>query len=397
MSFICTSPEGQEAIRLASSYADLADLSLAEKMRSIFNPDVVSAALTQVALRRKAVTKLGPIAEELFFTSPGLEQATRWEVAQWKAQRLIAMGAKTVDDLCCGIGIDALAFVHAGLQVRAYERDEMTAEIAQANLGRYGVEVICADVTDHLSQIEKHIEQGSAIYIDPARRHGGRRTWRLSEISPSWSFVQQIIDMADIWAIKLGPGMRYDEIPPACEARWVSHLGDLVEMSIWSHDRPDEDQSTHYRAVILPGECEVEGNPHGSCLPVGDLGRYIVEPDPAIIRAQAFDIFADKCWLLDRKIAYLACDEPIISPYGYSYRILDVFPYSEKKLKAWTKEADIGILEIKKRGIEADPAKLRQRFKLAGSQRATIIITPTRQGTKVLVVERVCSHSEMGD
>ena len=83
----------------------------------------------------------------MFFTRDGLEQATRPVVADQHAQRFVAAGVRRVVDLGCGIGSDALAFVRAGLEVVAVERDPDTAAVAAANLaGR--AEVRCADAEE---------------------------------------------------------------------------------------------------------------------------------------------------------------------------------------------------------------------------------------------------------
>ncbi len=53
------------------------------------------------------MTKFGHAAQRLFFTPDGLEQATRGEVAAWRAARYVAAGATAVVDLGCGLGADA--------------------------------------------------------------------------------------------------------------------------------------------------------------------------------------------------------------------------------------------------------------------------------------------------
>ena len=73
----------------------------------------------QALLRRRARTKFGPRADSLFFTTAGLEQASRCPAAAWRAHRLAEAGVRRVADLGCGIGADALAFAAAGLDVFA--------------------------------------------------------------------------------------------------------------------------------------------------------------------------------------------------------------------------------------------------------------------------------------
>jgi SAM-dependent methyltransferase len=121
-------------------------------MRARFGPELSAAALSQVALRRRARTKFGDAADELFLTRDGLEQATRPDLAAHHAARLRAAGATRVVDLGCGIGTDARAFADAGLEVLAVERDPATAAVARANLaGR--AEVACADAEDAAARL----------------------------------------------------------------------------------------------------------------------------------------------------------------------------------------------------------------------------------------------------
>ena len=50
-------------------------------------PTAVAAALTQVELRERAEPKFGELADRLYFTPDGLEQATRLSVATHRAGR----------------------------------------------------------------------------------------------------------------------------------------------------------------------------------------------------------------------------------------------------------------------------------------------------------------------
>ncbi len=117
-------------------------MAAATALRRNWTPGQAAAVLTQAELRRRAVTKFGEAAGRLFFTRDALEQATRSDVARWRAERLRDAGATQVVDLGCGIGADALAFAAAGLDVVAVEFDPATAVLAAANLGDAG-RVVC--------------------------------------------------------------------------------------------------------------------------------------------------------------------------------------------------------------------------------------------------------------
>jgi hypothetical protein len=108
------SPEGVNALALAAEVADREPLAAAAAVRARgVAPDLAAAALTQVGLRRRAAAKFGPAAGRMFFTRAGLEQATRAVVADRRAARLAAAGVRTLADLGCGLGSDALAAARA--------------------------------------------------------------------------------------------------------------------------------------------------------------------------------------------------------------------------------------------------------------------------------------------
>jgi hypothetical protein len=46
-------------------------------------------------------------------------------------------------------------------------------------------------------------------------------------------------------------------------------------------------------------------------------------------------------------------------------------------------------VEIKKRGIDIDPAELRRRLRLVGPNSATVVISRTPRGALAAVVERI--------
>ena len=93
--------------------------------------------------------------------------------------------------------------------------------------------------------------------------------------------------------------------------------------------------------------------------------------------------------LLDRKVAYLTADGLVATPYATAFRVLEILPYKEKLLRQWVRGHQVGTLEIKKRGLEVDPAELRRRLCPHGAERATLILTRTVAGARVIVAERL--------
>jgi SAM-dependent methyltransferase len=365
-------PEGVRALALAAEVAALDPLAAAASVRARgVAPDLAAAALTQVELRRRAVRKFGPSAGRMFFTRAGLEQATRAVVADRRAARLAAAGVKTLADLGCGLGSDALAAARAGLSVYAVEADPHTAALAAANVDEAGladlVTVECADATT------VDLAGFDAVFADPARRRAGRgRVFDPRSYSPPWDFVAGLADRIPRTVLKLAPGIDHDLLPPGAEGEWVSVDGDLVEAAFWCGPLA----SAARRAVLLPSGAELTGS-GTQAAPVGPIGAFLYDPDPAVVRSHLVAEFAATLAgrLADPSIAYVFTDEPVDTPYARRLAVTDVLPFSLKRLRALLRERGVGRLEIRKRGSALEPDKLRRDLKLSGPAAASLVLT----------------------
>ncbi|HEY0238133.1 MAG TPA: class I SAM-dependent methyltransferase, partial [Friedmanniella sp.] len=381
-----------DAVSAAEAEADPDSLAAGTRLRARFGADLAAAALTQAALRRRARTKFGDAAATLWFTRDGLEQATRPEVADLHAQRLVAAGVRRVVDLGCGVGSDAMAFVRAGLSVVAVERDPPTADVARANLaaavaangGPATAEVVGADVLDVLAA---GIEPETGVFADPARRDARGRVWRAADFSPDLTTLLALADRHRALGIKLGPALPHALVPPEAEAEWVSHRGDVVEVGLWSGPGsipgrrsallwPDQ------RLVYEPGRLAVRAP-----------GAFVYEPDGAVIRSGGVSALGERlgAGLLDEQIAYLTADALVETPYASAFRVERVLAYDLKALRRWVREAGVGRLEIKRRGLDVDPAQLRRELRPRGPASATLLLSRTPTGTVALVAHRVPS------
>jgi SAM-dependent methyltransferase len=371
----------EDALAAAMSEKDPESLAAASRMRARCGPELAAAALTQVALRRQATAKFGEAALEMFFTRAGLEQATRPEVADYHASRFLRTGVRRVIDMGCGIGSDAMAFARAGLEVVAVEVDPATAAVARANLAGRS-EVICADAT----QAEQLMEPGVAVFCDPARRNDRGRIWRVEDFTPPWSFVAALLDGTRTAGVKLGPALPHSLIPEAAEAEWITHRGETVEVALWAGPGANPGQRS---ALVMPNArlAASEAPP----LPVRELGRYLYEPAGAVIRAGTIPELGSQlgAGLLHPEVAYLTSDHLCSTPLAIAFEVRRRLPFHLKALRAWVRDAEIGVLEIKKRGIDVDPADLRKRLRLAGPNTATLVISPTPKGAIAAIVERV--------
>ncbi len=383
-------PAAAEALAAAMAETDPGSLAAASRLRARFDPDLAAAALTQAVLRRRARGKFGSAAETMWFTPDGLEQASRPTVARWRAARLAAAGVRRVIDLGCGIGADARAFLAAGLEVIAVERDESTAALARANLPT--ARVLAAAAEDVATELLAGTGAETAIFLDPARRTAQGRSWRIADLSPAWGFVRQMLAAGHPICVKLGPGLPRELIPPGVEACWVSERGAVLETGLWR--LPGQEPGGV--ALLLPGGHRLAAATAATGLPVRPPGRYLLEPDGAVIRARAIDRICADAWLLAEGVAYLSCDRAVVTPFATCFEICEVLDASERGLRAWLRVNQVGVLEIKKRAVDIDPAMLRRRLRPVGPGAATIVLARTTAGVRALVVRRCPADASQG-
>jgi SAM-dependent methyltransferase len=365
-------PEGRALLDEVHGTDPADELAVATRLRRTHPAALVSAALGQARLRQRAVAKFGAEdARRMFFTPNGVEQSTRASVAAHRAARLRELGVTRLADLCCGIGGDAIALARAGIRVLAVDRDPVTAAAARANARALGlaelIEVREADVTD------VDVSSYDAVFVDPARRGGRGRIFDPEGYSPPLSWAVQTALKAPHAALKIAPGIPHEAVPAQAEAEWISDGGDVKEAVLWFGTEPGA-----VRATLLPGPRTLRGRglPDPAVRPVG---RYLYEPDGAVIRAHLVAEVAEDVdgGLIDPTIAYVTADALRPTPYATAYEITDHLPFHVKKLKALLREREVGTLTVKKRGSAVEPEELRRKVlpKPYGRTAATVFLT----------------------
>jgi hypothetical protein len=377
------------------------------------SPDLVSAVVGQAHLRAKGAAKFGGFAERMLFTRAGLEQATRLGVAARHAGRMRRAGIERVADLGCGIGGDSLAFAGAGLGVHAVDADEVTAAIAAYNLAPFGqdaavqhgtaeefVSANFADVHELRTNSADPCEQTAllrgkrtAVWLDPARRTAGHSETRrvaASDYSPSLDWAFELAQRMPV-GIKLGPAHDRDALPADAEAQWVSAEGSVVELVVWSGILARD--GVRRSALVIRGDDshELTGAADAEDAETRELGAFVHEPDGAVIRARLIGDVARSldAGMLDPKIAYLTGDAAVTSPFVQSFRVREVTAANPKAINQVLKKHAIGTLEIKKRGMDVDPAAFRKKLRLDGDEAATLILTRVGDRRMAVLADRV--------
>jgi len=381
------SVEGLRLLDTLPPYESKADVvrTVADLRKAGHSPGLVAAVLSQARLRSRAAAKFGPFAERMLFTEAGLEQATRLRVAAMHAGRFRDAGLTRIADLGSGIGADALALAAIDLEVTAVERDEVTAAIAAYNLAGWpNASVVNSDA----ESFDLHSFDGA--YLDPARRNDSKRLSNPADWSPSLDFAFGIGERMPA-GIKLGPGIDRDLIPEGTEAQWVSVDRDVVEVGVWFGAVARAGIGRAALVIGVHGTAELTAPRDSDDADVGSLGEFLYEPDGAVIRARLIGDLARglDARMLDDQIAWITSDTAQVTPFAQAFRVAETLPYDERKLKQLLASRRIGTLEIKKRGIDVDPAQLRKRLSLKGPGSATLILTRAAGKRVAILADRL--------
>ncbi len=377
-------PAGREALdaAAASDVSERALLATTARLRASFPAELVGAALVQVRLRARAVAKFGADAGRMYFTPHGLEQSTRASVAAHRAARFAEYTASAgrggpVLELCCGIGADLLFRARAGVPGTGVDLDPLTVAVASANREAFGVEGIArARVGDALDQDPSGC---AAVFADPGRRTARGRVFDPRAYEPPLDALLALASRAPAACVKVAPGIPYEAIPEGACAEWVSDEGDVKEAALWLGGLAE---GPARRATLLRGgrTHTLTPDPALSTPPVRPWGRYLYEPDGAVIRAHLVGEAAALVGggLADPRIAYITSDVLEETPFTAAYEVREVLPFSVKRLKAALRAHGVGTLTLKKRGFAADLDRLRRDLRpacAAGSAEGTVVLT----------------------
>ncbi|MEP7293722.1 MAG: SAM-dependent methyltransferase, partial [Chloroflexota bacterium] len=232
------------------------------------------------------------------------------------------------------------------------------------------------------------------IFFDPARRNDeGKRIFDVERYQPPLATIRGW--KADRIDVKLSPGVDLTQLQPYVEegasVSFVSVDGELKE-ALLSID--DNLAAKEYHAVLLSHDpsfpqARVYSRSGDTIMtaPISAPRGWLVEPDPALIRAGlvanvALDLNGA---LLDPEIAYITTDERPRSAWVRAWQIIDWMPFNLKKLRAYLREHDVGTVTVKKRGTAVTPEELIAKLRLNGSGSGTIVLTRCR-GEHIILV-----------
>jgi hypothetical protein len=330
-------------------------------------------------LRRRAIAKFDDPAQWLF-TDEALQQATAGSVAAHRARRL---SGAVVHDATCSIGAELAALRNSAATLVGSDVDAVRLAMARHNV---------ADVDLCRADALRPVTAAAVVLLDPARRRGGRRRFDPRDYAPGLDMLLDVYRGRDI-VVKCAPGIDFDALARlgfVGEIEVTSSAGGVREACLWSSGLAAPGVTR--RASMLDAGEEITDAESDDCV-VARAGRWIVDPDGAVVRAGLVRHYAARhgLWQLDPDIAYLSGDQ---LPDGMrGFEVLEELAYSERRLRQALSSRDVGAAEILVRGVDVDPDALRLRLRLRGTQAVSVIITRLGAGVKSRATAFICRPS----
>ncbi|MBX7450290.1 class I SAM-dependent methyltransferase [Mycolicibacterium sp. 3033] len=374
-----------ESGRQALAEVDRFDLTAATLVADVVRArtqfgDQAAVLVETVRLRRRAAAKFGGAAQWLF-TDEALQQATAGPVAAHRARRL---AGAVVHDATCSIGSELVALADSAAFVIGSDLDPVRLAMARHNVG--------ADVALCRADVLHPVTDDAVVVADPARRSGSARRFDPRTYQPPLDDLLGALAGRD-YAVKCAPGIDFaavGEMGFTGEIEITSLAGSVREACLWSPGLTPA--GVRRRATVLDtGEQIVDTEPDDCG--VAPAGRWLVDPDGAVVRAGLVRHYAVRhgLWQIDPDIAYLSGDR---LPDGVrGFEVLEQLAFSERHLRHELSARDVGAVEILVRGVDVDPDALRRRMRLRGAQHASVVITRIGTGPASRATAFICRPS----
>lgn len=340
-----------------------------------------AALIETVRDRRRAARKLRD-ADQWLLTDDALQQATPSVVAAHRAAAIAQrFPGAVVHDITCSIGgeVVELASQDGIAGVIGSDLDHVRLSMAQHNRHVLGqlptpTALLVADALNPTSTAD-------VVIADPARRSGAGRIFRLDQLTPPLPDVLMTY-AGRVVIVKCAPGLDYRALRNRFgftgEVQITSLDGGVREACLWSGPGiVDRTRATVLRTGSdgVVGGFEVTDDEPDDVDHHGPVGRWIVDPDGAVVRAGLVRQYAARHGLrqLDPQIAYLTGEQVPLGERGFE--VIEEVSTSEKVLRKALAAHDCGTLEILVRGLDVDPDALRKRLRLKGSRSLALVLT----------------------
>ncbi len=384
------SPQGKEIL---DKYKDVSIKEIPSLVITLSKKEIpfVAELATLLKLRKKAQGKFSK-AEEMYFTSTGLEQCSGENVSRYIADRFKKTGS-IVTDLTGGMGGNSI-FLAEHLKVRLVEMDEVHLYCARQNAKVYGVD---KNIEFIHGKAEENIGETTAFIIDPQRtREAKTKTRSFHNSEPNIAeLLPKIKEKTENICIKISPAFDYKEVSEingSAEIEIVSEDNNNKAALLWFGDL----KTATRRATILEERISFKSDDNIERVKITEeIGSYLYIPNKAISKAGLVNEVATEYGLskVSSKHDILTSKKLIHYPEKVfrSFEILDYDTFSIKNSKKILKKHKIDRSHIIAHHFIKGAETLRKKLKLKEGGDYTVIFMELL-GKNHIIITKACKN-----
>lgn len=369
---------------------------------------------TQAGFRIRSAKRF-PEPENWLWTERSLAQASDWWSAVFKAS--LFPKASTVVDACCGAGADLVA-LSDNHQTRGVDSDPVMTHLSRCNLALHGVR---AELTTAAFD-PQILHRDQYLHVDPDRRANGlqKKTTVDELFSPPLPEVLPAALRVVGAMIKLAPSTQYSEdvfpvIQSEASRMWIGNQGECRQQLLLLGDLREQvkklqSETIHDRIAVLAepnptlqigDESELGCTEHfsgssqlleaGNGEVVQEVSSYLYDLHSVLHASELHWQWAEPLSMrpLSSVQGYYTSEHRILSPWARCYRVLQVIPWDDRRVRKVLRGLGAGIVEVKNRLHRLDANGSQRRYSSPDGRALTLLVTRMGARVRAIVAERV--------
>ncbi len=313
-----------------------------------------------------------------------IEQASSEISARWKGQ--LFKGQKLLD-LSAGMGGDLFFLAESFNEAIGVEKDNDLAEVTQHNFKALGSKatVRSGNSLGFLTTMEA--DSFDLILVDPDRRSGGNRVFRFADSEPLISGrITDLLSKSQRVLIKSSPMLDLDygmrELGSPTSVRIISIGWECKEVLFFFSRRDNKDDPKVFLDWFSDFKWQSEELDYSDLkLPIRkyrDLGEYVYDPNPSMLKAKAFHWACDRFGLekIGQNTHLFSSQKPRSDFPGRRLRVLDKGYFKKDQ---WDNRRSFEVLF---RNFPVDKAQVMKEQKIKEGNSEVLIFFSDEMGKK---------------
>ncbi len=255
----------------------------------------------QIAAKKKSIHKLPTWFHQDFIYYPpplSIEQCSSEPTAAYKANLIVG---KKVIDITAGFGVDSFFFSKKAEEVTSCEIIAELSAISENNAKTLGAENITCLAGDGIEILRNSSLNFDTIYIDPARRSGSAKVFKLKDCTPDVTVnLNLFIERAERTIIKTAPLLDISagiaELQNVTEIHIVSVKNECKEL-LWVIDKNFKAETkiicASINETLKTFSFGLRALQTKTVFAPTQPSGYLYEPDVALLKGGAFNLIAE--------------------------------------------------------------------------------------------------------